>query len=157
MFKDYYLILNISPCATNDEIKSAYRNMSKRWHPDRNPGVDVTNVMQNINEAYAILKDPEKKNRYDSEYRRYQRMCQPKYNTERSCTENWTQYDVNDETVKNDINEAREYARNLVDEFMNSLRKTSKEAAMGAWNESKVYFCAGVIFVMIVLFVRSCK
>lgn len=61
MFKDYYKILGISRQASAQEIKSAYRTMSKKWHPDINPGMDVTSIMQDINEAYAILKDENKK------------------------------------------------------------------------------------------------
>lgn len=55
MFKDYYKILGIQRQASVQEIKSAYRIMSMKWHPDKNPNVDVTSVMQDINEAYAIL------------------------------------------------------------------------------------------------------
>ena len=58
MFKDYYEILDVPFGATDSEIKSAYKHQAIRWHPDRNPGIDVTNIMQDINEAYAILKDP---------------------------------------------------------------------------------------------------
>lgn len=68
MFKDYYKILDIHRHATAQEIKSAYRAMSMKWHPDKNPGTDVTNIMQDINEAYAILKDTNKRERYNQEY-----------------------------------------------------------------------------------------
>ena len=55
MFKDYYKILGVSSSANDVEIKKAYREMSMKWHPDRNRGIDVTATMQDINEAYAIL------------------------------------------------------------------------------------------------------
>ena len=57
MFKDYYQILDVSFSASKEEIKKAYRKMSLQWHPDRNPGADVTEMMQDINEAYKILND----------------------------------------------------------------------------------------------------
>ncbi len=60
-FKDYYSILEIGRFASFEEIKAAYRAMSKKWHPDMNPNVDVKHKMQDINEAYAILKDYSKK------------------------------------------------------------------------------------------------
>ena len=57
MFRDYYKILGISRHATAQDIKSAYRAMSMQWHPDKNPETDVTEIMQNINEAYAIVNE----------------------------------------------------------------------------------------------------
>ena len=67
MFKDYYQILGVSPTASKQEIKQAYRMMSLKWHPDKNPGVDVTSMMQDINEAYKILNDDLCRARYDKE------------------------------------------------------------------------------------------
>lgn len=68
MLKDYYSILGISFNASDDEIKRAYRALSKRWHPDVNPGLDTTAIMQDINEAYCILRNPVMRARYDAEY-----------------------------------------------------------------------------------------
>ena len=68
MLKDYYSILGISFNASDDEIKRAYRALSKRWHPDVNPGLDTTAIMQDINEAYFILRDSAMRVRYDAEY-----------------------------------------------------------------------------------------
>mgnify|MGYP003588694485 CR=1 FL=1 len=71
MFKDYYKILGISQNATQEEIKTAYHSMSLKWHPDMNPNRDTTEIMQDINEAYAILRDTEAKRRYDIEYKSF--------------------------------------------------------------------------------------
>lgn len=68
MFKDYYKILGVAQSSSISEIKSAYRTMSIKWHPDRNPSFKAKTVMQDINEAYAILNDEEKRHRYDVEY-----------------------------------------------------------------------------------------
>ena len=65
--KDYYLILGISVDATERQIKSAYHNMAVLWHPDKNPNRDTTEKMKEINEAYAILSNPESRLRYDRE------------------------------------------------------------------------------------------
>ena len=62
-FKDYYKILEINFPSNEGEIKSAYRRLSLKWHPDKNPGVDTSNWMIDVNEAYYILNNPDKKKR----------------------------------------------------------------------------------------------
>ena len=64
---EYYEILEISPKATSEEIKKAYRRQSLRWHPDRNQNrkEEATKRFQNISEAYQILSKPEKRKIYD--------------------------------------------------------------------------------------------
>ena len=120
MFKDYYQILGISPAASKQEIKQAYRTMSLQWHPDKNPGVDVTSIMQDINEAYKILNDDLSRSRYDKEYREFnieREYYQMSTQTTESSSWNYD-YDVHDEDLKNDINNARAYAKELVEEFL---------------------------------------
>lgn len=73
MFKDYYEILEVPLCSDQDAIKNAYRKQALEWHPDKHPDEDVTTIMQDINEAYAILKDPIKRKRYDQEYANFKR------------------------------------------------------------------------------------
>ena len=63
MFKNCYSILNISENASMNEIKSAFKKESLKWHPDRNLDKDTTSIMQDINEAYLILKDNEARNK----------------------------------------------------------------------------------------------
>lgn len=68
MFKDYYKILGISRSASEEEIRRAYYKMSQKWHPDKHPNMDFTDKMQEINEAYSVLKSGYKKAQYDREY-----------------------------------------------------------------------------------------
>jgi hypothetical protein len=67
-FKNYYSILETVPQATQKEITDAYKTLAKKWHPDKNNGIDTTAQMQLITEAYGILKDKEKRKTYNSEY-----------------------------------------------------------------------------------------
>ncbi len=58
---DPYKILGVSPNASDEEIKAAYRRLAKKYHPDRNPGdPEAAKQMQRINDAYDRIKNPEK-------------------------------------------------------------------------------------------------
>lgn len=63
--KDYYDILGVSKDASDDEIKHAYRKLSKKWHPDINKAPDAEEKFKEINEAYETLSDPQKRANYD--------------------------------------------------------------------------------------------
>ena len=64
--QDYYETLGIGKGASQDEIKKAYRQMAKKYHPDMNPGdQEAEKKFKEVNEAYAVLSDEEKKAKYD--------------------------------------------------------------------------------------------
>jgi DnaJ-class molecular chaperone len=82
--KNYYIILGIPFSASNQEIKKAYRALSKRFHPDINPiGAEE---FKNINEANSVLSDPQKRKTYDLQYNAHFGKSQTKTNTGKAKT-----------------------------------------------------------------------
>lgn len=75
-YKDYYQILGVSKTASQEDIRSAYRKLAMKYHPDRNPGdKKAEDKFKEMNEAYQVLSDPQKRSRYDQlgdSYYRYQ-------------------------------------------------------------------------------------
>ena len=65
-FKDYYQILGVDKTATAPQIKSAFRKMARKYHPDVSKAADASARMSEVNEANAVLSDPEKRAAYDA-------------------------------------------------------------------------------------------
>jgi DnaJ-class molecular chaperone len=66
--QDNYMILGVSPGATADLIKSAYRKKAAQYHPDKNQSTDAATRFREAQEAYEVLSDPARRKAYD-EYR----------------------------------------------------------------------------------------
>ncbi|HMT75147.1 MAG TPA: J domain-containing protein [Chitinophagaceae bacterium] len=149
MFIDYYAILEINENSTQEEIKAAFRKQAIKWHPDRNPGIDTTTQMQRINESYLILKDPEARQKFNTEYQRfkvfreqqqgvkqdnqYQQQQQNHYQQQtHSQQENrskqqerkteYADYSFTDETLKNWMNNARKQSVDLAKQTIKEFK-----------------------------------
>lgn len=64
-FKDYYAVLGVERSADEDSIRRAYRKLARRFHPDVSTEPEAEQKFREINEAYEVLKDPEKRSKYD--------------------------------------------------------------------------------------------
>jgi curved DNA-binding protein len=80
-YRDYYKILGVPRTASADKIKSAYRKLAMQYHPDRNPGdKQAEERFKEINEAYQVLSDPQKRSRFDQlgeDYSKWQQNGAP--------------------------------------------------------------------------------
>ena len=97
MTKNYYKILGLNENCTEQEIKSAYRKLARKWHPDVAGNTDnVVKKFKEINEAYEILSDKNKKAEYDT-LNRYYNYSSSKRTSEQRKTENTTRPDFKNE------------------------------------------------------------
>ena len=71
-FKDYYQTLGVTRDVTADDLKKAFRKLARKYHPDVSKEADAELHMKEVNEAYAVLSDPEKRAAYDQLGRGYQ-------------------------------------------------------------------------------------
>ena len=90
-YKDYYKILGVPKNSTEDEIKRAYRRLALKLHPDKNPGNKAAEEkFKEINEAYEVLRDKDKRSRYDQLGESYSRYQQTGGQPEGFNWEQWT-------------------------------------------------------------------
>ncbi|HAA02307.1 MAG TPA: cytochrome C biogenesis protein [Syntrophobacteraceae bacterium] len=64
-FRDYYEVLNVARNATQEDIQRAYRKLARKYHPDVSKETGAEDKFKEVNEAYEVLKDPEKRKKYD--------------------------------------------------------------------------------------------
>ena len=64
-YKDYYKIMDVDKTASQDDIKKSYRKLARKFHPDVSKEKDAESRFKDINEAYEVLRDKEKRAAYD--------------------------------------------------------------------------------------------
>ena len=86
--KNYYSILGVREDASPHELKSAYRNLMKKWHPDRCRHEDATRRTEEVSFAYSVLSDPESRFNHDIDLREAGLSSKPLYfKTRQPCLE----------------------------------------------------------------------
>jgi len=74
MVRNHYLLLGIPPDASQRQIRNVYRDLAKRFHPDRNKGSEAAaELFRQVNNAYSILSDPKQRARYDQQLKEQQK------------------------------------------------------------------------------------
>jgi len=127
-YKDYYAVLGIEKNASPDEIKKAYRQLAKTWHPDKNPGSKVAETrFKEISEAYEVLSDPEKKKHYEElgkNWNKYQQYNNPS-EYYKQTRQNEPAFDI-DDLFKSDKNGSKS---GFSDFFSNIFGDSNKKKA----------------------------
>jgi len=148
---NYYSVLSVSLDATAEQIKDAYRSLARKTHPDRNASEEATSQMQSLNEAYMILREPEKKQAYDEEYRAYQKW------TESQGASSDSEYVVHDETLNEWINEAVEKARTIGVQILDDTKELLGVAGNELWKNVVIYGVLMFFFYLLVVSVARCN
>lgn len=165
MFVDYYKILEIEKKSTQQEIKIAFRKQAIKWHPDKNPNLDVNEKMQLINEAYLILKDEEARNHYDIEYTKfynfYNSRKEQKSNSDLGKKEKqkvYEEYNFDDETLKKWMQNAKKQAIDLAKQTIREMGELSVKASKEAGSkmiETFVYYAISGLIILIIF--KACN
>ena len=120
---DYYEILEVNEDASEEVIKAAYKALVKKYHPDNYTGnmTKYEEKLKSINEAYAVLSDAERRNKYDCTRTQYSKMQHS--STDGSYTDEESDSGVQFETPKKQKSFWRELGRN----FMSYIEKQNQE------------------------------
>jgi curved DNA-binding protein CbpA len=176
MFIDYYALLEINENSSIEDIKSAFKKMALKWHPDRNPGTDTTRIMQEINEAYLILKDFEARKRYNLEYIKFiQYKKETKQNTDNTFSQRkpnssdknqkentyeYYDYKVDDQILEKWIHNAKKQAIIIAKQTIEDLRGMINVGTKTAIKESGeimfYYIIISAIFFILIAASKSC-
>ena len=153
--KDYYFILKISWAAEPREIQSAYYRLARSHHPDVSDDRDATKRMQDINEAYYILKDAAKRERYDAEYHLYREWL--KQNAAESAPQSEDasrrqSYHMKDDVLRSWIEEAVSRASELGKQ---AIRDTGQMATESV-KEGAQWLLWGIVAVILMFVMTQC-
>lgn len=160
MFKNYYKILDIPQNSSQEEIKNAFKKQAILWHPDKNTEIDTTEQMQNINEAFLILKDIDARERYDIEFNIYKNSINTPEKNEKSThkkNDSSAEYVVNDEILNNWMNNAKKQSVDLAKQTIEDFKSIAKDGMNGAKKGITNQIIGTIIFFIIISVIKTCK
>lgn len=170
MFVDYYNLLGVSPNASFEEIKKAFKSKALEWHPDRNSNPSAEEMMKLLNEAYLILKDQEARFKYNEEYQKFRSSRtrsresyseNPGESEERNYKSTFYEYEIHDDQLKKWIVNARAQAVHLAKQTIEDLRGITSAGVSGAVNGALSaigsYIGISIIFSIIFAVTRGCS
>ena len=169
MFKDYYSILDVHLTANQENIKTAFKKQALKWHPDRNPSIDTTPQMQEINEAYLILKDSEARERYDKEYKRFkkhqieqeQKAENKQEQAKKEGVHEYPNYTVDDEILgkwmDNAKKQAVDYAKQTVEDLKGMAKAGAKAAIMDGGSMLVFQIVVGIVVFLFFSLPKTCN
>ncbi len=143
MPKDYYKTLKVKKSATLDQIKTSYRRLAKKYHPDLNPNNKNAHIrFIEIKDAYTILSNPQLRKNYNNTLRSNKRESRKNYNNTNRYTNSYNYKDQYNNTYKTD------YKRNTYS-YQNSEEKTNSNSAKNGAS----LFGKTILFIMTILFI----
>ncbi len=155
MFKDYYAILDINEHTSLEQIKEAFKKQAIKWHPDKNVDFDTTEIMQDINEAFLILKDFEARVKYDAEYRNFKVYREESTRNNSQSSKNsrgkgfeknyYREYVIKDSELHNWMKNASHQAIDLAKETIRDIAGMMKQGCLA----SSGMFLASIISIVI--------
>ena len=114
--KNYYSVLGVTPDSTEAEIKSAYRALVRKFHPDINP--DGEEIFKDISEAYQTLSDAQKRMQYDTINGFFKtKQSEPKFTSAKKASDEYKKSDIKEKNTKKQNNKFNQNINRIFDEF----------------------------------------
>ena len=160
--QDHYEVLGVSRSASPEEIKSAYRKLSKTYHPDINKEPDAEEKFKKINEAYSVLSDPNNRSKYDNPpqqhnpFDHWNVVKTQSFNTPVTLKVNLSLEDLFKEENKNILYQRRVFCRTCNGEGGSGSKQVCR-TCMGSGQNKQTFNHAGFFFEQILGPCNDCR
>lgn len=160
--QDHYEVLGISKSASPEEIKSAYRSLSKKFHPDINKEPDAEEKFKKINEAYSVLSNSESKNSYDNPpqsrnpFDHWNIVRTQTFNTPITIKVNLSLEDLFKDEIKNIVYQRRVFCKSCNGEGGSGSKQVCR-TCMGSGQNKQTFNQAGFFFEQILGPCHDCR